>query len=554
MRKSVHIFLACLMLAGLLSGCASRASQETDVSPSDSVEVQDTSHTETSTDGVVADLFEYLFSESGIRMGMSAEDCPASADTEVGEPFGWFSEDDPCRNLTVYNGVAADFADLYFWDEGGLSYVNLFECSADVDTLTAICGNPSVYQWSESGVTAYWMLDDVLAIYNQEGFTTLELYTEARAKTYRATELAMAKAGLLLFDSGFEDIYWYQDILTWKYGLYDALEDSILTEGCYDDFGQFDPAGMAPVQQDGYWGYINASGETIIGHYFENAESFVGECAIVGSSGNWGAIDRAGNYVVQPEYYEVQIDPDHYYILVRNKADNWGAYDQFGNMLIKASTNIKDEDYESILVLNGLLYAELADGKYHVFDETGERLLPESRYVTLPQNGYHTVMMPSYCTFADACLNIVGSNQYDGMSHFSASGYAVGCYYNKGGEETWEVIDAQENVLHTLHRLGDYPTAYPYANSYLAYGYSYSGWGDVVKLGVVDLQTGEFSEYAEVEPVDGTECMIVTADSGLKGLYERDELAFDCVYDEISFSDGVFHLTRGAESKTYEPA
>lgn len=66
----------------------------------------------------------------------------------------------------------------------------------------------------------------------------------------------------------------------------------MLTDACYDDFGQFDPAGMAPVQQDGYWGYINASGETIIGHYFENAESFVGECAIVGGSGNWGAIDR----------------------------------------------------------------------------------------------------------------------------------------------------------------------------------------------------------------------------------------------------------------------
>ena len=68
------------------------------------------------------------------------------------------------------------------------------------------------------------------------------------------------------------------------------------------------------------------------------------------------------------------------------------------------------------------------------------------------------------------------------------------------------------------------------------------------------METGIFTEYDVVEPVDGTECMIVTADSGLKGLYERDELAFDCVYDEISFSNGVFHLTRGAESKTYEPA
>ena len=95
MRKSIHILLAFLMLAGLLSGCGDKASQDTDVSPSDSGAAQDTSYTETSTDGVVADLFEYLFSESGIRMGMSAEDCPASADTAIGEPFGLFSEDDP---------------------------------------------------------------------------------------------------------------------------------------------------------------------------------------------------------------------------------------------------------------------------------------------------------------------------------------------------------------------------------------------------------------------------------------------------------------------------
>lgn len=564
MRKRVHIFLVFLMLAGLLSGCGSRASQDTDVSPSDSGAAQDTSYTETSADGGVAgNLFGYLFSESGIRMGMSAEDYPVPADTVIGEPFGLFSETDLCRGLTVHNGVAAALADLYFWDEGGLSYVSLFACSANVDFLTAVCGNPSIYQESENGVTAYWMLDDVLVIYNQAEYITLDLYSEALAKKYRTTELAAAKAGLLLFDSGFEDIYWYQDIQTWKYGLYDALEDSMLTDACYDDYGMFDPAGMAPAQQDGYWGYINASGESIIGHYFENAESFVGECAIVGSSKNWGAIDRAGNYVVQPEYYEVQIDPDNHYILVQNKAHNWGAYDQFGNMLIKASTHINDVDYENIIVINGLLYAKTSERWCHVFDENGERLLSEAAAVTLPKNGFHIVMMKYrvengflsyddyYYTFADECLNLIGSEHYDELTDFSASGYAIGHLFNTGGndgQEIWEVIDTQGNVLHTLYRFGEFPTFYEYANSYMAYGH------DTLGCGVVDLQTGELTRYAEVEPVDGTEYMIVTADSGLKGLYERDELAFDCVYDEISFSDGVFHLTRGAESKTYEPA
>lgn len=554
MRKIFHIFLACLMLAGLLTGCGDKASQETDVSPSDSGEVQDMSNTETSADGgVVGDLFEYLFSESEIRMGMSAEDYPAPADTVIGEPFGLFSETDLCRSLTVHNGVAAALADLYFWDEGGLSYVSLFECSANVDDLTAVCGDPSIYQESENGVTAYWMLDDVLAIYNQAEYTTLDLYSEALAKKYRTTELAAAKAGLLLFSSGLEDVYWYQDVMTRKYGLYDALEDVILVEGCYDDFGQFDPEGMAPVQMDGYWGYINASGETIIGHYFENAESFVGECAIVGGSGNWGAIDRAGNYLVQPEYHRITIQDG---FLIVYKSGRYGAFDAAGQSIVPVSGK---QDYEDITICNGILYAQYAERSYHAYDENGDRLLPEAKCVTLPKNGFHIVRMPyesiygwttSGYTFADVAFNVLGTTLYDELTDFSAAGYAVG----SNNWESFDVIDTQGNVVYTLPELnnGDGTTNYEYANSYLACGH-YS-MGTSFHYGVTNLETGIFTEYDVVEPVDGTECMIVTADSGLKGLYERDELAFDCVYDEISFSDGVFNLTRGAESKTYEPA
>ena len=50
-------------------------------------------------------------------------------------------------------------------------------------------------------------------------------------------------------------------------------------------------------------------------------------------------------------------------------------------MLIKASTNIKDEDYESILAHNGLLYAQTSERWYHVFNENGERLLSEAKAV-----------------------------------------------------------------------------------------------------------------------------------------------------------------------------
>lgn len=545
MRKSIHILLAFLMLAGLLTGCGDKASQDTDASPSDSGAAQDTSYTETSADDALSVLLDTLFPETTVRMGMTADQYPE----EASEP-GTYLTEEPCRYLLVTDGIAASIAELYFMEESGLSHIQFSNPDLTEGDLELVCGNPMLYRGTETGTSSYWMLGDVLMVYTDE---FLQLFTEDCARQICPTNLTIAKTGLLLFDSGFEDIYWYQDIQTWKYGLYDALEDSMLTDACYDDFGQFDPAGMAPVQQDGYWGYINASGETIIGHYFENAESFVGECAIVGGSGNWGAIDRAGNYLVQPEYHRITIQDG---FLIVYKSGRYGAFDAAGQSIVPVSGK---QDYEDITICNGILYAQYAERSYHAYDENGDRLLPEAKCVTLPKNGFHIVRMPyesiygwttSGYTFADVAFNVLGTTLYDELTDFSAAGYAVG----SNNWESFDVIDTQGNVVYTLPELnnGDGITNYEYANSYLACGH-YS-MGTSFHYGVTNLETGIFTEYDVVEPVDGTECMIVTADSGLKGLYERDELAFDCVYDEISFSDGVFHLTRGAESKTYEPA
>lgn len=74
-----------------------------------------------------------------------------------------------------------------------------------------------------------------------------------------------------------------------------------------------------------------------------------------------------------------------------------------------------------------------------------------------------------------------------------------------------------------------------------------------VKYGILDLQTGEFTEYAEVNPLDGTECIVVTAKSGKQGMYVNRDLLFECVYDKISFDGSQFELKRGNEVSIYCP-
>lgn len=551
MRKSFRILLAFLLLVGLLSGCG--ASEDTGASPSGSTEVEDASSAETSPDDTASLLFETLFPEMPVQLGMAAADYPE----ETSEPFE-FQTGDLCRCLTVLDGVAADVAELYFFEDDGLSFIQMYGIALSQDELTGICGEPAYINESDPTALVLWLTDGNLLTYSPES-QALNLYTEDCAGKMFPELLSTAKNGRVLLPSGFKGLYWYQDAGSMKYGLYSEEEDVVLTDACYDDYGAFDPEGMAPAQQDGYWGYVNASGETIIGHYFENAESFSGNCAVVGNTGNWGTIDRTGNYVVQPEYREVRIEADSPYILVRNEADHWGAYDQFGNMLIQASTNIKDERYDKIVVCNGLLYAQTSERWYHVFDENGGRLLREAKAVSFPKNGFHIVRLegPVY-TFADECLNVIGRKAYDDLTDFSASGYAIGYLGNhigRGGQETWEVIDTQGNVVHTLSRLNDCSTTYEYANDYIVCAYYSMGTGqNSVKHGVLDLQTRQFTKYAEVKPVNGTQCIIVTADSGRMGLYVRDELVLDCVYDEIRFDGSVFHLERGAESTTYQPA
>ena len=57
-----------------------------------------------------------------------------------------------------------------------------------------------------------------------------------------------------------------------------------------------------PYQENGRWGYANASGEPVIKAQFASAAPFVGGQAVVEQDGAFGLIDEAGKQVVAPAY------------------------------------------------------------------------------------------------------------------------------------------------------------------------------------------------------------------------------------------------------------
>ena len=538
------LVLVCLLLASLLVLMTACGGQSSSGSGNSSGKVEKA-------------LLEKLFPEYKIRLGMASKDYTG----DLSDPDTYLANE-PGRMGYLKEGIAATDAELHFLDDGGLSFLCLWGCTLTTDDLTQLCGNPALLRvTSDDGSTssvAYWLLNekDLLIFSAPRGY--LELYTEACAQKVNPTALQTAKSGLPLFDAGQETLYWYQDIMTNKYGLYDAASDRTLTEGIYDEYGAFDSEGMVPVRQDKYWGYINTAGEQVIGFYFKKAQPFVGNSAVVQTDSKYGVIDRAGEYLVQPKYYKIEIDEETGYILVE-ESNHWGAYDKFGNCLIVPMLNDFGERgfYDEIVIRNGILYGKLNDGIYHPYDESGNRILPEAHSVDLPYNGYHIVRVYDNSpfrytryTFADEAFNLLSDKQYRALSMFSSNGYAVGTT----DYETWEVIDSTGKVHYTFGKIADSTNiTISYTNGYLACG-GYLIFTSAY-YGVVDLSTSQFTEYANVIAEDGTSCVKVAAESGLWGLYEKDELLYPCVYDSISFDEETrqFTLTRGGEVSYYTP-
>lgn len=96
--------------------------------------------------------------------------------------------------------------------------------------------------------------------------------------------------------------------------------------------------GLAAVQINDRYGYINLNGNFVIKPQFDDAESFLDNgLAIVGvglkNFRKWGIINRKGEYVINPQFdFIIHGTKDFYMINVNSK---WGLIDSLGNFILK---------------------------------------------------------------------------------------------------------------------------------------------------------------------------------------------------------------------------
>lgn len=86
-----------------------------------------------------------------------------------------------------------------------------------------------------------------------------------------------------------------------RYGYIDATGRTIIAPR-FDESGPF-AEGLAPALE-GKWGFIDARGTFVIAPQFARAEGFAQGLAPVSVDGKWGYIDRTGAWVIRPQFFE----------------------------------------------------------------------------------------------------------------------------------------------------------------------------------------------------------------------------------------------------------
>ena len=123
-----------------------------------------------------------------------------------------------------------------------------------------------------------------------------------------------------------------------KRGFFNIFTGEVVIEPQYRRAWVFSE-GLAGVEKDGYIGFINSKGETVIpfcypykGHCLYEFVFHEGRCAVADSTRRIGVIDKQGKWLIKPEYDDVQLGKD--YAVVYKKGEFKRQIDYSGHVIL----------------------------------------------------------------------------------------------------------------------------------------------------------------------------------------------------------------------------
>lgn len=131
---------------------------------------------------------------------------------------------------------------------------------------------------------------------------------------------------------------------------------------------QFDQAdsfsqGLASVQKDRKWGYIDKTGSIVILAEFDDARSFDAGLAVVQVGNKWGYIDRTGQFIINPQFDEADIFSEE--LAAVKMGEKWGYINQYGDLIIPLTFDFAKPFSEGMALVNvgGELKPDQGQGK-----------------------------------------------------------------------------------------------------------------------------------------------------------------------------------------------
>lgn len=201
-----------------------------------------------------------------------------------------------------------------------------------------------------------------------------------------------------------------------KRGYYNSYTGKIVVEAQYRRAWIFSE-GLAAVQKNGYIGFINRKGETVIPFHFpyhgNPLSEFVfkdGHCVVADTTGKCGVIDREGKWLIKPLYDNISIYEDH---AIVSKAGIRMQVDYDGRVLnafvldaIEALTYTEQERFEnregeieyiSKTIKTGL-FAYRVGGRWGLMDSNCNRLTEPlySNIAAVDKNMFRATLLDRY--------------------------------------------------------------------------------------------------------------------------------------------------------------
>lgn len=252
-----------------------------------------------------------------------------------------------------------------------------------------------------------------------------------------------------------------------RWGFINSSGDQVI--GCeYDvclDFSE----GLAAVKKNGKYGYVSSTGNVVIPFLYDRAHKFNEGIAPIAVNDEWGFVDKSGKVIISPKYEEVGRFFNGY-AKVR-MGSKWGIIDRRGSEVVPCIYYLGSgqENKENVIVeynsksgyidcsgrelipcrysALGNFYDGLAkvgsDGKYGFVDMAGKLVIPSVYdHAYNFSEGYAQVRLDGKWGCIDRTGRQVIPCRYEELGSFSQYGFAIAKMNGKYG-----LIDRKTNVV-----------------------------------------------------------------------------------------------------------